>query len=44
VLCLPDLFILFGGSSIDKECNDFLILPIEHLKDDANFSEINEIM
>jgi len=44
VLCLPDLFVMFGGSSIDKECNDWLILPIAHLKDDANFAEINEIM
>jgi hypothetical protein len=43
-LCLPDFFVLFGGSSIDKECNDFLILPLDHLRDDANFSEINEIM
>jgi hypothetical protein len=44
VLCLPDLLIFFGGSSIDKECNDWLILPISHLRDAQNFSEINEIM
>jgi hypothetical protein len=44
VLCLPDLLVLFGGSSIDKECNDWLILPLAHLREDSNFSEINEIM
>ena len=39
-----DMFIIFGGSSVEKDCNDFLVLPLAHLRDDANFSEINEIM
>lgn len=43
-ICLPDLLVFFGGTSVEKECNDWLILPIEHLRDDKNFSEINEIM
>lgn len=43
-LCLPDVLVFFGGSSFEKECNDFLILPVAHLRDDTNFSEINEIM
>ena len=44
IVCLPDVFVLFGGSSFDKDNNDFLVLPLAHLRDDANFSEINEIM
>ena len=36
--------IIFGGSSIDKECNDFLIVPYGHVKEESHFSEINEIM
>jgi hypothetical protein len=44
VLCEPDLLVFFGGSSPEKEHNDFLILPLEHLRNDGNFSEINEIM
>ena len=43
-LCLPDVLVLFGGSSFDQDNNDFLVLPLSHLRDDANFSEINEIM
>ena len=44
VLCPPDLLIFFGGSSFEKECNDFLVIPLAHIRDDNNFSEINEIM
>jgi Galactose oxidase, central domain len=43
-LCLPDLLVMFGGSSFEKECNDWLVVPLAWLRDDANFSEINEIM
>lgn len=43
VLC-EDMLIFFGGSSFDKDNNDFLVLPLAHLRDEANFSEINEIM
>jgi hypothetical protein len=39
-----DMIIFFGGSGFEKEWNDFLILPITDIKDDNNFSEINEIM
>ena len=43
-LQLCDMLIFFGGSCFEKECNDFLIIPLDHIRDDANFSEINEIM
>lgn len=44
VLIPNELFIVFGGSSIAKENNDFLILPVDHLKEANNFSEIQTIM
>eukprot|EP00347_Sterkiella_histriomuscorum_P011836 403370917 len=39
-----EFLVIFGGSSIEKECNDFLIVPFAHISKDENFNEINEIM
>ena len=44
VVVSNELFIVFGGSTIEKDTNDFLILPLAHLKEDGNFSEIQTIM
>lgn len=38
------MVIIFGGCSAEGDYNDFLVLPISHLVDDNNFSEITEIM
>jgi len=39
-----DTWLLFGGSSVDKDCNDFLVIKKEHLVEDSNFMVITEIM
>lgn len=39
-----DLIIIFGGCSAEGDHNDFLILPIEHLRNDDNFSEITSLI
>lgn len=33
--------VLFGGAGPEGFFNDFLVLPLEHLRDDQFFSEIN---
>lgn len=38
------VWILFGGCSNEKDCNDFLVLHKSHLLEDSNFSLINEIL
>ena len=43
--CLvEDMLVLFGGCSSEGFFGDFLVIPTEHLKNDSNFSEIQEIM
>ncbi len=44
VLVSNELWVIFGGSALEKDYNDFLIIPVSHLMDDINFSEITEIM
>lgn len=43
--CLvEDMLVIFGGCSSEGYFSDFLVIPTDHLKNDANFSEIQEIM
>lgn len=39
-----EVLVIFGGSAMEKDYNDFLIIHLAHIKDDNNFSEITEIM
>jgi hypothetical protein len=39
-----DYILLFGGCSIEADCNDILLIPIHEILNDENFSEITEIM
>jgi hypothetical protein len=34
------IWILFGGSSVDKDCNDFLVMHKKHILNDDNFMAI----
>lgn len=38
-----ELVVIFGGSSVEKDYSDFLVIETSHLINDKNFSEINEI-
>ena len=38
------IWVLFGGISDDKDCNDILVLHKKHLVDDGNFEEFNIII
>ena len=38
------VIVLFGGCSPTTFYDDFMVLSIEHLKNDQNFSEITQIM
>ena len=39
-----DFIVLFGGSSIEREHNEVDVIPVEFVREDKNFAEINEIM
>ena len=36
--------VFFGGCSAEHDCNDLMVVPFTHVRESANFSEINEIM
>ena len=36
--------VFFGGCSPENDCNDLIVVPYNHIKASANFSEITEIM
>ena len=38
------IFVLFGGSAVEKDCSDFLVLHKSHLLDDSNFIEVTNII
>lgn len=39
-----ELVLLFGGSSAFKDYNDTFTIPVDRLVDDANFSEITQVL
>ncbi|CAI2374265.1 unnamed protein product [Moneuplotes crassus] len=39
-----EVVLLFGGSSALKDYNDTFVIPVEKLIDDANFSEITQVI
>ena len=36
--------VFFGGCSAENDCNDMIVVPYTHIRDDANFNVINEII
>jgi len=39
-----EIVLLFGGSSALKDYNDTFCIPVDQLADDANFSEITQVI
>ena len=41
--CQNSFGLVFGGCSAESDCNEFMVISFNHMKDSANFSQINEI-
>lgn len=39
-----ELFVVFGGSAMERDTNDFLLIPLSHIREDKHFSEIQTLM
>lgn len=39
-----EVIVLFGGSNLEKDCNDVLVIKVSDFMDDSNFVAITEIM